>query len=94
MKAKQKIVAMAEEEEQHNAVVKIYTKSETRVKNNLHNHKFHATVIPAPRKSVKRMMFEEMLQFLTRLFTNSRKLLQHAQNKVSQKDQKTHISLQ
>ncbi|CAL0315476.1 unnamed protein product [Lupinus luteus] len=59
------------DKEQHNAVMKIYTKSETRAKNNFHNHKVHATVIPAPRKSVKRMMFEEMLQFLTRLFTNS-----------------------
>ncbi|KAE9595892.1 hypothetical protein Lalb_Chr17g0343561 [Lupinus albus] len=71
MEAKQKIVAMADKE-QHNAGMNIYTNSETRVKNNLHSHKIHATVIPAPRKLVKRMMFEEMLQFLTRLFTNSK----------------------
>ncbi|KAF1863440.1 hypothetical protein Lal_00030467 [Lupinus albus] len=64
MEAKQKIVAMADKE-QHNAGMNIYTNSETRVKNNLHSHKIHATVIPAPRKLVKRMMFEEMLQFLT-----------------------------
>ncbi|KAF1868862.1 hypothetical protein Lal_00048141 [Lupinus albus] len=39
--------------------------------NNQCNSKKYATVIPAPRKSVKRMMFEEMVQFLTRLFSTS-----------------------
>ncbi|OIW16640.1 hypothetical protein TanjilG_32822 [Lupinus angustifolius] len=41
------------------------------VKNNLCNYKMNATVIPAPRKSVKRMMFEEIVQFFTRLFSTS-----------------------
>ncbi|CAL0307877.1 unnamed protein product [Lupinus luteus] len=52
-------------EENENVVVK------AQVKNNLCNRKMHATVIPAPRKSVKRMMFEEMVQFFTRLFSTS-----------------------
>nr|KYP40043.1 hypothetical protein KK1_038625 [Cajanus cajan] len=42
----------------------------TRVKN---NKKAFATVIPAPRKSVKRMVFESMLGFFVGLFSCDRR---------------------
>lgn len=61
------MVALYEEEQQHN-VMNMLTKSETRLKD-MRNLKIHATVVAAPRKSVKRMMFETMVDCLARLFS-------------------------
>ncbi|KAK7275586.1 hypothetical protein RIF29_16705 [Crotalaria pallida] len=70
-----------EEAEQHSNAV---------VKNNLRNRKINASVIPAPRKSVKRMMLEEMIQFLTLLldkarcrFSRNTKRIYYAQTNLS-----------
>ncbi|TKY56084.1 hypothetical protein E2542_SST20523 [Spatholobus suberectus] len=56
------VVALVKEEEK---VVKTKMNSNTHLKD-MRNRKVNATVIPPPRKSVKRMMFETMVRFLTR----------------------------
>lgn len=53
----------------HPSAAGVTSKSETQLKD-LRKRKINATVIPAPRKSVKRMMFESMVDFLARLFSS------------------------
>ena len=50
------------------AGVGLSTKRESEL-NKVRKNKVNATVIPAPRKSVKRMIFESLVNFIARLFS-------------------------